>query len=233
VVEEIASAGTGRAAADPSQPLGHKLPLHQELIAVPYRVSIGEQAAITIRPTIRPPQYDLVPRGESAQRRRSGVTRGFQSILDPDQRSNLDPGQADLASILEHESASIENLDGRAAGDLVRAADLFRLLRGLIACQCRRRAAHSQHSRKSDNQRCTPPTRHEPKPKAGMRRSCGGCGPKLPKKSAAKSGHQVCGCAWQPTPWPRRISARSGTASRPVFARAVESPLLGESAPRR
>ena len=35
MVEEIAGAGMGHAAADPSQSLGHKLPLQQELIAIP------------------------------------------------------------------------------------------------------------------------------------------------------------------------------------------------------
>jgi hypothetical protein len=117
--------------------------------------------------------------GGPTKGRRRGSPCRICAILRPRQRSHLNCGQADFASIVEHESASVENFADRAAGNLVAAADLPLPRQCPIVRERGRRSARRRKSRrKSGYQARDPPTRHAPpmhaKPKAGMRRSCGG-----------------------------------------------------------
>jgi len=92
--------------------------LEQELVAIAHDIRISEQASVAIGAGLGPAQHNLIAPGQRIKRRGGGFRR-CGGVLRATKRRDLDCGQADLAAVIEHESASVENPADHAAGDFI------------------------------------------------------------------------------------------------------------------
>ena len=160
---------------DAGKTVRYELPLDKKLVAIAHCVGIGDEASITIGRDLGAAKDDLIAAGQRVERGGSGfAVRRLARVVRRRQWRNLDRRQANFASVLEGESAPVYDAADRAAGDLIAAASMRRLL----LTRARRRVA--KHCRKTGrNHRCqnavqdpVSPKRHALERKAGMRRYC-------------------------------------------------------------
>jgi hypothetical protein len=119
----------------------------------------------------------LVGTGERIERGGSSfAVRCVDGVIRQWHRWNLDCRQPNFASVIEYEGSPIHNAADRAAGDLIAAASVSRLLfrraRRSVAA-ARRRKTDRKHGSQDLVQDRIPPNRFAVKRKAGMRRYCG------------------------------------------------------------
>ena len=146
---------------NPGQPRGNQIPLYRAFDSIAHGRSKADDPAVAVGfLQFRLPEHDFgadEQAGERIARRRTGHRRA--GLLRQRQSRNFDRGQADLAAVIEHEGAPIDDAAGGAAREHLAAAR-HRRPRSLLR-RCAETSAYRRTSgRKARGQGPIPPPDH-------------------------------------------------------------------------